>query len=544
MLENNARENKKRMDRLIKIWRVFGMKKEFILALKSVNALSVQWDDRIPTACVGFDKRVKKPLFKFNTQFFDKCTDEEILFVIAHETAHIVLEHIKQLIDNEEYKKHDKAWNIAADCIINDWLLDRQYVEGSWFYGTKFFCPTCGSAGCGDPDPGCLGEKCALCKGNGCKTAKGCKGIDCSDRTLRQVFEYTLRKFKENNWPTSRGGSDGEVCDGGENCPHKGMQPSSDGNGTPCKGYHGMGGDMVDDHGDWENQDPEAIREWIKNNVDDKVKQKFEEQAKEQQTVIENDDGLRTADTDSYEENAYSKDGASSNDAPSHTTIPGHIVGQGATFDLQTLEKVRANWRHILSEGTAMKEKLIQSWRRNPTVLLGNRGPYRLPYEQDQPLLRILIALDVSGSVCDRDKKLFFSCWRGIPRNSFDIRAVVFANRAAEIKYQKRQKTLEHDHVGGGTEFSAITDWIKTSGFAPDKIVVITDGGSHWRYTVTNPERYNFVIRCSRYEKDEAVDVKQLVDSWNNGGDKTDWRKATYFSFDKFAKILGSGDDI
>jgi len=124
MLENNARENKKRMDRLIKIWRVFGMKKEFILALKSVNALSVQWDDRIPTACVGFDKRVKKPLFKFNTQFFDKCTDEEILFVIAHETAHIVLEHIKQLIDNEEYKKHDKAWNIAADCIINDWTVN------------------------------------------------------------------------------------------------------------------------------------------------------------------------------------------------------------------------------------------------------------------------------------------------------------------------------------------------------------------------------------------------------------------------------------
>ena len=521
---------KARMERLEDAWESLA-ERQVILAMKSIDALNVQWDERISTACVGFGKNATKPCFKFNPTFFDSLNEDQILFVIAHETSHMVMKHVHNLVETDEYKDNFKAFNIAADCIINDWLHKCGYPSGPWFYGKKFFCEHCGGQGCSED-------------------INNCSGTDCSDKTLSDVFKMVMNKMEQ----------EGE----GEGQPGEG---EGEGEG---EGYGGQGGEMVDDHDEWQNADSEKLGDWIKENITgspgEQEQQNQNNQSQQSQKSetepgegsgegggqgenpvagidVDNSDEIRTSDTDGWEDNQYGKIGENKSSNPSFTSTPGNIVGSGAMFNLDELRKVRANWRAILTEGTGMKEKSRLSWRRNPTVLMGNSNGYRLPYEQDEPVMRILVALDVSGSVSEQDKRLFLDCWRGIPRNAFDVRSVVFANRCAEIKPSKKsKKEFKHDYVGGGTEFSAITDWIKTNNYEPDKIVVITDGGSYWRYTVKNPEKYNFVIRCRYYENsDGTVDAQKLIGSWTGyyDDDKTNWKQAKFYGFEKFAKVLG-----
>ena len=172
---------------------------------------------------------------------------------------------------------------------------------------------------------------------------------------------------------------------------------------------------------------------------------------------------------------------------------------------------------------------------------MGYDSQYRLPYEFDKPTANVLVALDVSGSICEEDKKLFFSAFKGIPRGTFTLKGVVFANRCASIKIDtvSNKRELKHDYVGGGTEFSAITDWIRTNNYIPDKVVVITDGYSSWRYEVKNPERWVFIIRGAQ-EKNGVVDVNSVINTWGYAGNKVkvDWNKARFFAFEKFAKIM------
>ena len=511
-------ERKKRVERLENIWKSMGAK-QVTIALNSVDVRCVQWDKRIPTACVGIQPKIKKPLFKFNPDFFDSLPDDVIAFIIAHETAHIIYKHCISLNENEEYKKNWKAWNYAADSIINDWLVKEGYPYGkNWVYGNKLFCEQCAGEGCGD-------------------TWFDCTGIDCSDKTLDEVFRWTLEKFKE-----------------------QGKDPS----GKDLDG-------MVDDHGEWKNIDPKDVEEWLNKNVSKEFRDKIEKLAKSakdnqkgrqsdgeaEKSEDKNegssaddepedyDDTIRTADTDGYDDKDFTEtdcDGEAGEDSTKgHGKTGEHIVGRGVVFDYEKLTKVRANWRAILTEDRGLKTKLEESWRRNPTTLMGYDSQYRLPYEFDKPTANVLVALDVSGSICEEDKKLFFSAFKGIPRGTFTLKGVVFANRCASIKIDtvSNKRELKHDYVGGGTEFSAITDWIRTNNYIPDKVVVITDGYSSWRYEVKNPERWVFIIRGAQ-EKNGVVDVNSVINTWGYAGNKVkvDWNKARFFAFEKFAKIM------
>ncbi|MAG26443.1 hypothetical protein CMI47_12910 [Candidatus Pacearchaeota archaeon] len=547
-------ERKARMQRLVNIWKSFS-DRQIVLAMRSINVLNIQWDKRIPTACVGFMPGITKPIFKFNPLFFDVLSDEEIAFVIAHETSHMVLKHLLRLKSNEEYKKKWRAFNVAADCIINDWLDEENYPEGPWFYGKKYFCDKCNGYGCGDLLDKCDGKKCKSCGGIGCRSLNTCSGIDCSDRTLHEVFKWTLKRFEEQQQQPGDG-ENNEPCDGGENCPHKSKNDSNDQQSTPCPNAHsGMGGEMVDDHSNWKNADQKTVSDWVDKNVSnefkDKLKNKVESEDKEnskdeEESLNENkeeeDDNIRTSDTDSFTDSQIETGSDNGGVKPKFYTTADHIVGAGSIFDVNKLSNVRANWRAILEDGKATKEKLKFTWRRQPAVLMGYDTQYRLPHEEGEPQLRILVALDVSGSVSSEDKKLFFACYRGIPRNMFDVKTVAFANRCAEVSLNRSTNEIKHGHVGYGTEFSSICDWIRENNYNPDKIVVITDGGSSWRYRVDNPQDWNFVIRCQYYEhKDGTVNIDKLISAWGSYGTtkNNDWKKAKYFGFSKFARILG-----
>lgn len=71
-------------------------------------------DERVPTAATSGE------WVKYNPAFMDMLTDDELLFLVAHECLHPMLEHMTR----EGSRDHDK-WNQACDYVINYLLVEE-----------------------------------------------------------------------------------------------------------------------------------------------------------------------------------------------------------------------------------------------------------------------------------------------------------------------------------------------------------------------------------------------------------------------------------
>lgn len=87
------------------------------------------------TACIGWDRERKKSTFKINPEFIKILNREERVHTVAHEALHLLHGHIFYLRDelermeklqktHEEVKRMKKRFNIAADCVVNDSLVN------------------------------------------------------------------------------------------------------------------------------------------------------------------------------------------------------------------------------------------------------------------------------------------------------------------------------------------------------------------------------------------------------------------------------------
>lgn len=71
------------------------------------------FDESIPTASTN-GKRIR-----FNPEFVNELTDEEVKFLVAHECLHPMLEH-----NYRRGQRQPRRWNMAADYVINKLLID------------------------------------------------------------------------------------------------------------------------------------------------------------------------------------------------------------------------------------------------------------------------------------------------------------------------------------------------------------------------------------------------------------------------------------
>lgn len=92
-------------------------------AIILMDLLEIVETDQVPTAATNGTK-----LF-VNPKWYNKLDIEERLFVLAHEVAHVILEHVPRMKlymdrgvgpDLKEFSNN--RWNQAADYNINDWL--------------------------------------------------------------------------------------------------------------------------------------------------------------------------------------------------------------------------------------------------------------------------------------------------------------------------------------------------------------------------------------------------------------------------------------
>jgi predicted metal-dependent peptidase len=82
------------------------------------NVGKPRFTDKIPTACVTFDKNGNHIDFQFNPNFWEGITPYERNFVICHECLHIMLSHGVRL---KELNRD--IGNVAADVVINEMLV-------------------------------------------------------------------------------------------------------------------------------------------------------------------------------------------------------------------------------------------------------------------------------------------------------------------------------------------------------------------------------------------------------------------------------------
>lgn len=73
-------------------------------------------DDSIPTACTN------GKYIKFNPDFFLSLSEEERVFVLAHETLHVVFLHMSR-----RGNRDPRLWNVAGDFVINQLLHDEGF---------------------------------------------------------------------------------------------------------------------------------------------------------------------------------------------------------------------------------------------------------------------------------------------------------------------------------------------------------------------------------------------------------------------------------
>jgi predicted metal-dependent peptidase len=78
-------------------------------------------DPSIPTACVNFDQEGECLEFAFNPEFWDRCTDDDKLFVICHESLHVILRHGVRCSATKDPHRS----NIALDLVVNHMLVTK-----------------------------------------------------------------------------------------------------------------------------------------------------------------------------------------------------------------------------------------------------------------------------------------------------------------------------------------------------------------------------------------------------------------------------------
>ena len=96
-------------------------------------------NNSIPTAGVYWDKIAKQIRFDFNEKFASTLNDEQFAFVVAHEAMHVInchvfliankIKKIKQsstsnLDKNSQINEFMVKINVAADCVVNDSLVN------------------------------------------------------------------------------------------------------------------------------------------------------------------------------------------------------------------------------------------------------------------------------------------------------------------------------------------------------------------------------------------------------------------------------------
>lgn len=318
------------------------------------------------TAGVAWDKKRKKIIFLFNEKFLNLINDEQMAFILAHETMHVLNMHIVKLNDEIDKKKNrnidahkinafKNKMNIAFDCIANDSLFNiygfknkeiqlKQELKDIFIELKK-------------DNPFINKDDLGLISG------KNIIGLDTEDMTSDEV--YFLIQDKENN---------------GDNTSHN-WESFLDKDGNLDKSFIDKVKDLI-------------VQKQNNSMLSDAEKQLLD---KMQENLSESTD-------------------------PNCSKASQEII--------QQIRKINAhynnslNWNQILIELTEIKKEK-DVWNRPNRKLMSIYPDVILPSYTNQEKEKIFIAIDSSGSIDQEACEVFLSVVKNTPKQ-FEVEAITF----------------------------------------------------------------------------------------------------------------------
>ena len=124
----------------------------------------------------------------------------------------------------------------------------------------------------------------------------------------------------------------------------------------------------------------------------------------------------------------------------------------------------------------------------------------------------VVVAVDTSGSIGQRELDVFFAEMRGIledvrPNRLFLVWCDARVHHVDELDQSSDLGGLK-PHGGGGTDFRPVFDWIESQDLRPDALVYLTDGmGSFPKDEPRYPVVWGSIYPSSKYPFGDVVDI-------------------------------------
>ena len=407
-----------------------------------------EWTHNIPTAAVALknhEDAAKKDeeetyvfQFLFNPDFAATLSVPEFAFVISHEALHILLNHLRlasEFSDHarhhelaEKYNKREKMtkeeikelieiqqihakWNIAADCVINDFLANNGFVLPVKEDGSD-----------------------AACRG------KNYIGENAAYLTVKEVFDRLPEQEQ---------------------------------------GKRDTRGDGAIDSHDW-IFDPsfgDTVIEEL-----DKIYEDMDEAVGAPQDLKDRKDEEATGETQGQRD--ISK-------MMQHGTEAGNIEAfvEQAGVALAWAKLMKEIDPDIFKE-PGMGPPPKAEWHKRPRKLAAREfrntnlpiyGKNRRREKKATEKPAIVLALDTSASIGEKDSQRFLTLAKSIPQERIKLFCCTFNTYYMKFDPQMDTQT----QIGGGTNFDAVVSFIndhvkpELKGKYPKAVVVITDGMAH-----------------------------------------------------------------
>jgi len=152
---------------------------------------------------------------------------------------------------------------------------------------------------------------------------------------------------------------------------------------------------------------------------------------------------------------------------------------------IDSLPKVKENWRHNLEKYIKSFKKAESTWKRPNRRYLANQ--FYFPTRYDTPELNVAVGIDTSGSINTDMLAKFYGHLMKIMKSfkSFEVQVFCWSTVAHKGTYRKLTEKnyqnfnpLEEGYLEsfGGTEAQSGFDYVKTLKDKPDVYIVFTDG--------------------------------------------------------------------
>lgn len=403
----------------------------------------------IPTACVKWDAYNKRISFEMNSEFTSTLSDEAMAAAMAHETYHVLLNHLHEVRDRKAYPRN-QVLVIAHECIINDGLKANVGVElpdGFWS-GVKSF------------------EQ------------------DFSYFSTKQAYDFIVDKLQEQEEENKS--QEGEEGSSGQGQAGGGQASSGQGNSSG-----GGQGDKTEDSSDETPSDGSGNGD--EKGEDDGQPQGcggFDIQDMDPQDIADFQKAVQSIMQDVVDQ--VGEENLPDDLADMAAEVLGDGFGRGGTkktmfYSASPLDNLELNWAEILtiinprvlSKG---KPKPKENWQRVPrrltavypeVILPDRRMKLDDPNGRGKELPTFVIALDLSGSIPRTLVNTLMKLVDSIPVRLISPRPITWSDGVQE--YDERKLVVG----AGGTEIDAVyryaNEVAKEIGSDP-YVLVITDG--------------------------------------------------------------------